>query len=158
MPGLHTGTSIQKASTSSKRGDKDERRPRDHYGAQNSGITALTANAMTSDEKELLEQYLTHLNVLGNKGTHPDFDAWYQEVRYAQAQTHPSPWRRHQSRATGRSWTPPGFSNRLVATKSDQPISSVLVGPVTRAPSAITALQTAPLPHQPQVPLERVVG
>ena len=40
--------------------------------------------AMTSEEQELLEQYLTHLNVLGDEGTHPSIDAWYQEVRYAQ--------------------------------------------------------------------------
>ena len=45
--------------------------------------------AMTSEEKEVLEQYLTHLNVLGDEGTHPDFDAWYQEVRYAQGPNPP---------------------------------------------------------------------
>ena len=39
--------------------------------------------AMTGEEQELLEQYLTHLNVLGEEGTHPNIDAWYQEVRYA---------------------------------------------------------------------------
>ena len=39
---------------------------------------------MTTEEQQLLEQYLAHLNVLGKEGTHPDFDAWYQEVRYAQ--------------------------------------------------------------------------
>ena len=39
--------------------------------------------AMTGEEQELLQQYLTHLNVLGDKGTHPNIDAWYQEVRYA---------------------------------------------------------------------------
>ena len=45
---------------------------------------------MTSEEQEFLEQYLTHLNVLGDEGAHPDFDAWYQEVRYAQGLTpHP---------------------------------------------------------------------
>ena len=38
--------------------------------------------AMTGEEQELLEQYLTHLNVLGEEGTHPNIDAWYQEVRY----------------------------------------------------------------------------
>ena len=45
--------------------------------------------AMTSEEQELPEQYLTHLNVLGDEGTHPDFDAWYQEVRYAQGPNAP---------------------------------------------------------------------
>ena len=39
--------------------------------------------AMTGEEQELLKQYLTHLNVLGEEGTHPNIDAWYQEVRYA---------------------------------------------------------------------------
>ena len=39
---------------------------------------------MTPDEQELLEQYLAHLNVLGDEGEYPDFEAWYQEVRYAQ--------------------------------------------------------------------------
>ena len=44
---------------------------------------------MTGEEQELLEQYLTHLNVLGEEGTHPDFEAWYQEVRYAQGANAP---------------------------------------------------------------------
>ena len=39
---------------------------------------------MTGEEQELLEQYLTHLNVLGDEGSYPGFEAWYQEVRYAQ--------------------------------------------------------------------------
>ena len=39
---------------------------------------------MTTYEQEILEQYLTHLNVLGEEGTHPNFDVWYQEVRYIQ--------------------------------------------------------------------------
>ena len=39
---------------------------------------------MTGEEQELLEKYLTHLNVLGDEGSYPDFGAWYQEVRYAQ--------------------------------------------------------------------------
>ena len=29
---------------------------------------------MTEDERELLEQYLTHLNILGEEATHPDFE------------------------------------------------------------------------------------
>ena len=38
---------------------------------------------MTSEEQELLEKYLSHLNVLGEEGTHPNLDCWYLEVRYA---------------------------------------------------------------------------
>ena len=44
---------------------------------------------MTSEEQELLEQYLTHLGILGEEGTHPDFAAWYQEVRYARGPSTP---------------------------------------------------------------------
>ena len=44
---------------------------------------------MTPDEQELLEQYLAHLNVLGDEGEYPDFEAWYQEVRYAQGPRRP---------------------------------------------------------------------
>ena len=44
---------------------------------------------MTAEEQKLLEQYLTHLNILGEAGTHPDFEAWYQEVRYAQGPAAP---------------------------------------------------------------------
>ena len=36
---------------------------------------------MTAEEQQLLEQYLTHLNVLGPEGSYPGFEAWYQEVR-----------------------------------------------------------------------------
>ena len=39
---------------------------------------------MTSYEQELLEKYLAHLSVLGDEGDYPDFEAWYQAVRYAQ--------------------------------------------------------------------------
>ncbi len=39
---------------------------------------------MTTEEKELLKSYLTHLNILGQEGTHAHIEAWYQEVRYAQ--------------------------------------------------------------------------
>ena len=45
--------------------------------------------AMTGEEQELLEQYLTHLNILGEEGTHPNFDAWYPEVRYTQGPNAP---------------------------------------------------------------------
>ena len=66
--------------------------------------------AMTSEEQELLEQYLTHRNVLGDEGTHPSIDAWYQEVRYAQGPNAPSPWRKPRSCATRTSSTPPEYS------------------------------------------------
>ena len=39
---------------------------------------------MTDEEKDLLKKYLTELNVLGPNGSYPHFEAWYQEVRYAQ--------------------------------------------------------------------------
>ena len=38
---------------------------------------------MTIEEKEFLKKYLTHLNILGDERTHPHFEAWCQEVRYA---------------------------------------------------------------------------
>ena len=44
---------------------------------------------MTGEEKDLLKKYLTHLNVLGPDGGHPHFEAWYQEVRYAQGPNAP---------------------------------------------------------------------
>ena len=46
---------------------------------------------MTGEEQELLEKYLTELNVLGPDGGHPHFEAWYQEVRYAQGPNAPEP-------------------------------------------------------------------
>ncbi len=39
---------------------------------------------MTAEEQKLLENYLTHLSVLGEEGSYPDFETWYQAVRYAQ--------------------------------------------------------------------------
>ena len=39
---------------------------------------------MTPYEQELLEKYLTHQNVIGYEGDYPDFESWYQSVRYAQ--------------------------------------------------------------------------
>ena len=66
---------------------------------------------MTEDERELLEQYLTHLNILGEEATHPDFEAWYQEVRYARGQG-PRTLRTLRSCATRTSWTPP-FTARV---------------------------------------------
>ena len=44
---------------------------------------------MTVEEKGLLKRYLTHLNILGKEGTHPHFEAWYQEVRYARGPNAP---------------------------------------------------------------------
>ena len=44
---------------------------------------------MTGEEKDLLKKYLTHLNVLDKNGSHPHFEAWYQEVRYAQGPNAP---------------------------------------------------------------------
>ena len=38
---------------------------------------------MTPYEQELLEKYLAHLNIVGHEGDYPDFEAWYQAVRYA---------------------------------------------------------------------------
>ncbi len=44
---------------------------------------------MTPYEQELLEKYLAHLNVIGHEGDYPDFEAWYQAVRYAQGPGEP---------------------------------------------------------------------
>ena len=42
---------------------------------------------MTGEEKDLLKKYLAHLNSLGPEGFYPNFEAWYQEIRYAQRPT-----------------------------------------------------------------------
>ena len=39
---------------------------------------------MTPCEQELVEKYLAHRNVIGHEGDYPDFESWYQAVRYAQ--------------------------------------------------------------------------
>ena len=44
---------------------------------------------MTEEAKNLLKKYLIELNVLGSDGAHPHFEAWYQEVRYAQGPNAP---------------------------------------------------------------------
>ena len=44
---------------------------------------------MTPYEQKLLEQYLTHLNVIGDDGDYTDFESWYQAVRYAQGPGRP---------------------------------------------------------------------
>ena len=67
---------------------------------------------MTDEEQQLLEQYLTYLNVLGEEGTHSDFDAWYQEVRYAQGPNAPSPLKEPRSCASRTSSTQPEYSSR----------------------------------------------
>ena len=46
---------------------------------------------MTGEEQELLGKYMNHLNILGEEGTHPSIDAWYQEVRYALGPNAPNP-------------------------------------------------------------------
>ena len=45
---------------------------------------------MTLYEQKLLEEYLTHLNVIGHEGDYTDFEAWYRTVRYAQGPDAPS--------------------------------------------------------------------
>ena len=65
---------------------------------------------MTGEEQELLEQYLTHLNVLGEEGTHPDFEAGTRRSATPRAPTLPAPRRRPQSCASRTSSTPPGCS------------------------------------------------
>ena len=45
---------------------------------------------MTAYEQELLEEYLTHLNVIGDDGDYADFEAWYQAVRHAQGPSAPT--------------------------------------------------------------------
>ena len=45
---------------------------------------AKKEGTMTPYEQELLEKYLAYLNVIGEEGAYPSFEAWYQEVRYAQ--------------------------------------------------------------------------
>ena len=44
---------------------------------------------MTGEEKDLLKKYLAHLNILGPEGFYPNFEAWYQEIRYAQGPSAP---------------------------------------------------------------------
>ena len=79
---------------------------------------------MTVEEQELLQQYLTDLNVLGDEGgTHPDFEAWYQEVRYAQGPSAPHSLMEASELRYKDVLEAARVFNRLVATKSDQPIS-----------------------------------
>ena len=39
---------------------------------------------MTPYKQELLGKYLAYLNLIGDEGAYPDFEAWYKAVRYAQ--------------------------------------------------------------------------
>ena len=66
---------------------------------------------MTGEEQDLSEKYLAHRNVIGDEGDYPDFESWYQAVRYAQGPSAPrTPCRRPRNCATRTSWTPPGSS------------------------------------------------
>ena len=78
---------------------------------------------MTPQEEELLKQYLTHLNVLSDEGTHPDFEAWYQEVRYAQGPGAPRTLQEASELRYKDVLDAARVFNRLLASKSDQPIS-----------------------------------
>ena len=44
---------------------------------------------MTGEEQDLSEKYLAHRNVIGDEGDYPDFESWYQAVRYAQGPSAP---------------------------------------------------------------------
>ena len=79
--------------------------------------------AMTGEEQELLQQYLTHLNILGEEGTHPNIDAWYQEVRYALGPNAPQSLEEASELRYKDVLEAARVFNRLVATKFDQPIS-----------------------------------
>ena len=78
---------------------------------------------MTIEEKELLKSYLTDLNVLGKEGTHPHFEAWYQEVRYAQGPNAPHSLMEASELRYKDLLDAARVFNQLVSTKSDQPIS-----------------------------------
>ena len=66
---------------------------------------------MTPYEQKLLEEYLTHLNVIGDEGDYTDFEAWYRTVRYAEGPTPRPPSRRPRRCATRTSWMPPVHSS-----------------------------------------------
>ena len=78
---------------------------------------------MTIEEKELLKSYLTDLNVLGKEGTHPHFEAWYQEVRYAQGPNAPHSLMEASELRYKDLLDAARVFSQLVSTKSDQPIS-----------------------------------
>ena len=78
---------------------------------------------MTGEEQELLQQYLIHLNVLGEEGTHANIDAWYQVVRYAQGPNAPHSVMQASELRYKDVLDAARVFSQLVATKSDQPIS-----------------------------------
>ena len=78
---------------------------------------------MTLEEQELLKSYLTHLNILGKDGTHPHFEAWYQEVRYAQGPNAPHSVMEASELRYKDVLKAARVFNGLVATKSNQPIA-----------------------------------
>ena len=66
---------------------------------------------MTPYEQKLLEKYLAHLNIVGDEGDYPDFESWYQAIRYAhKGQGRRGPWKKRQNCATRTSWMQPGSS------------------------------------------------
>ena len=77
---------------------------------------------MTIEEKELLKSYLTHLDILGQEGTHAHIEAWYQEVRYAQGPNAPHSVMEASELRYKDILDAARVFNQLVATKSDQPI------------------------------------
>ena len=78
---------------------------------------------MTLEEQELLKKYLTHLNILGKDGTHPHFEAWYQEVRYAQGPNAPHSVMKASELRHKEILEAARVYDRLVATNSNEPIS-----------------------------------
>ena len=78
---------------------------------------------MTIEEKELLKSYLTHLDILGQEGTHAHIEAWYQEVRYAQGTNAPHSLMEASELRYKDLLDAARVFNQLVSTKSDQPIS-----------------------------------
>ena len=78
---------------------------------------------MTGEEKKLLKMYLTHLNILGQEGTYPHIEAWYQEVRYSQGPNAPHSVMEASELRYQDVLDAARVFNQLVATKSDQPIS-----------------------------------
>ena len=77
---------------------------------------------MTGEEQELLQQYLNHLNVLGPEGSYPDFEAWYQEVRFAQGPNAPHTVMQASELRYKDVLQAARVFNQLVDTESDQPI------------------------------------
>ena len=66
---------------------------------------------MTGDEQELLEQYLTHLNILGEDGPIPISKPGTKKSATPADPALLAPWKRPRSCASRMSSTPPGCSN-----------------------------------------------